>query len=469
MKLMNINPNNPLDAISPPPGREKALFCCNKPSRLKYGISIWLAALMALLATGMASAGMQLDIEKELRLLRDGQAQQYIDKARYRFAVFTFEDPDGTGLGNAMASILSHELLMNSKVSSVGVLRYVGNLSKASEDKQLRYFDKVEPLIESQGVQVAVWGTIRRSGDRLRIDSFTQLSPSTMRTAFSFSFRMPLKMGGGRLVHRVGPDRMLAQRLELPAAQAGNLAAIAANLDRLRAAPKDNSPIAGQLPLGSVYYLKQRRGEWVEVSMLSGKSGWLRSKGFCTGPCEPLLSVSRFASELMAYDDIGTIPQRSEMLAPDAKIFVDQLFAVSVLNGVPAQFAEQETLHILKPWCPAKDEAMPAAPASPPGGAAICNLRAITRLVSLSRMAAKQPLQDGRQTESTVRSVVDELATVSMSDPRHVPTLQNLATLFDFLGDTERAALARKLATDAGPADQAPPDDAPPPWDRPKL
>ncbi|PWB47075.1 MAG: hypothetical protein C3F18_12215 [Nitrosomonadales bacterium] len=429
----------------------------------KKSFWMWLVAPVALFFAGTASAGGIWDIEKELQLLRDGKVQQHIGKARYRFAVFTFDDPDGTGLGNAVASILSHDLLMNSKVSSIGVLRYVGNLGKAGEDKQLRYFDKVEPLIESQGVQVAIWGTIRRRGELVRIDSFMQLSPSVMRSAFSFSFSMPVEIGSGRLVHRIGPDRMLTQRLELSSEQASYLAPIAVDLDRLRATPNGSAPFVGQLPLGSVYYLQRRQGEWIQVGMQSGQSGWLRSTGFCTGTCAPLLSVSRFASELMAYDDRASLPERSERLAPDAKAFIDQLWAVEVLNGAPAQYAEQEALYRLNPWCPARDEAAFEDHAPPPGGAAICNLRAITRLVGMSRKAARQQLQDGQLKEDTMRSVADELAMVSMSDPRHVPTLKNLATLFGFLGDAERAKLAARLADEAASAVLVPAYDAAPP------
>ncbi|MFA5242596.1 MAG: hypothetical protein WC392_09525 [Sulfuricella sp.] len=409
------------------------------------GFLMWLVVLATLLFAGSASAGMQLDIEKELQLLRDGQAQKHIGMARYRFAVFTFEDPDNTGLGNAVASILSHDLLMNSKVSSIGVLRYVGDLSKASGDQQLRYFDKVEPLIESQGVQVAIWGSIRRSGEGVRIDSFMQLSPSVMRSAFSFSFSMPPEIGRGRLVHRIGPDRMLTQRIALSPEQAGKLVPVAVDLDRLRAAPNDHAPYVAQLPLGSVYYVQRRQGEWIQVGLQSGQSGWLRSTGFCTGSCASLLSVSRFASGLMAYDDRASLPELSEKLAPDAKAFIDQLWAVEVLNGAPAKYAEQEALYRLDPWCPAKS----GEQAIPPGGAAICNLHAIARLIGLSRKAAWQQLQGGQMKEDTMRSVADELARISMSDPRHVPTLKNLATLFDFLGDVERARLATRLADEA--------------------
>lgn len=420
----------------------------------------WLRSMLAMLVTGWlltgllphpAMAAMKLDIDEELRVLRDGHAKVHIGEAQYRFAVFSFDDPDGTGLGNAVASILSHDLLMNSKVSSVGVLRYVGELGRASGDAQLRYFDKVEPLIESQGVQVALWGTIRRTGDQVRIDSFTQLSPSVMRDAFSYSFRLPAEYGGGgRLVHRIGPDRMLTQRLTLSADSAASLGLLAASLDRLHATANDSARSVGQLPMDSVYYVQKRKGDWAQVGMQSGQSGWLRAGGFCTGDCAPLLAVSRFASSLMAYDQSGSLPDKSELLAPDAAAFIDQLWAVEVLNRTPPQSAEQAALAQLKRWCPGPDAGAGNTQALPPGGAATCNLRALVQLVGPTRKGANQQL-----TPKLVRSVTDELAVVSMSDPRHVPTLENLATLFGILGDGERARLARQLAVEAGSAGEA--------------
>ncbi|MDP1896697.1 MAG: hypothetical protein Q8K43_02300, partial [Sulfurimicrobium sp.] len=70
--------------------------------------------------------------------------------------------------------------------------------------------------------------------------------------------------------------------------------------------------------------------------------------------------------------------------------------------------------------------------------------------------------QDGQLTGNEVRSVADELATVSMSDPRHVPTLKNLAILFGILGDAERAQLANRLAEEAGSASLVSAHDAAP-------
>jgi hypothetical protein len=403
-----------------------------------------------------AWAAQPLDIDEELRLLRDGRIRVHIAGARYRFAVFTFEDPDNTGLGNAVATLIGHDLLMNSQVSSLGVLRYLGNLSTPADNRQLRYFDKVEPLIESQGVQVAIWGAIRRTGSGLRIDSFTQLSPSVLSDAFSFSFRLPQQNGDGRLVHRIGPGRMLAQRLELNAAETLSLGPQAQHLDRVRAAPNDSAAVAGQLPIGKVYYIKERQGEWAHVGVEGGSDGWLRAAGFCTGPCQPLLAVSRFASGLMAYDERARIPERSAALAPDALVVIDQLQAIDALNHAPAEIADQEAMRILEAWCPT---GAAADPAPPPGGAATCNLHAVAQLVGQSRQAARNRASDERLPEDLLRSVTEQLARASMSDPRHVQTLRNLGTLFEVIGDDDRARLAGQLADAADGGD--PPVNAP--------
>lgn len=415
------------------------------------GLAIWLLAVFAALAGVVhdARASMPLSIEKELQLLRDGQARLHLSGSRYRFAVFAFEDPDATGLGNALATILASDLLMNGQVDSRGILRYVGDLGSASGENQLRYFDKIEPLIQSQGVQVAVWGVVRRSAGGLRIDSYVQLSPAVMRQAFSYTFRLPREMGQAPLVHRIGPRRLLAQRLKLDAAQAASLAGIAASLDELRASPSDSAAVVATLPLGKVHYLLKKQGDWMRVGIEGGASGWQRAQGVCSGACAPFLAVSRFASSLMAYDDREWLPERNSSLADDAKAFIDQLYVVEILNRERPDRAEAEALRILDPWCPAAPSPAQETAPPPPGGAALCNLRTLATLVIPSRVAAArhQPLE-----AREIRAAARQLALVSQSDPRHVPTLKNLATLFKLLGDTQRAELAGRLADEPGGA-----------------
>ena len=124
---------------------------------------IGLVALAALLAAGVlpvskltttASAGMKLDIDKELSLLRDGRAQVHIGKARYRFAVFSFDDPDGTGLGNAVAGIRTGEGDIVSREFLGSVFRYRIRLGGGS----LIHLDEHKPAA----------ATLRREGERVR-------------------------------------------------------------------------------------------------------------------------------------------------------------------------------------------------------------------------------------------------------------------------------------------------------------
>jgi hypothetical protein len=413
-------------------------------------LAVWLLAMILLGIVPVmnlmpaATAGMAVNIDKELLLLRDGRVQIHISGARYRFAVFTYEDPDETGLGNALATIISHDLLVNSKLSSLGVLRYLGDLGKAGDERQLRYFDKVEPLIESQGVQVAIWGMIRRTESGIRIDSYVQLSPSVMEDAFSFTFRPPREIGNTPLVHRIGPDRLLAQRRTFTEAETLDLVAAAKRLAKLRTEPRDNAPLASELPLDKVYYLVERRGDWIKVAFQGGKPGWLRTSGFCPGAvCNPLVDVSQFATDLMAYDERDSrIPQHRASLTDDARVFLDQLIAVDVLNRAPPRYAEAEVLSILKPWCD------PQAGVPSPGGGATCNLRALAQIIGPARARAAEgdyrPLERER-----IRAITRQLAMDSLSDPRHVPILSNLAILYSWLGDSERSRLAAQLAESA--------------------
>lgn len=425
----------------------------------------WLLGILligVLSLAGLAQAGESLRIDHELQMLRDGKATAHLAGARYRFAVFTYEDPDGTGLGDALATVLSHELLMNGQVEKRGVLRYLGDLGRAADERQLRYFDKVEPLIESQRVQVALWGVIRRVDHGLQVDSYVQLSPAALRQAFSFTLRLAyairlsrdarlpygLKIGDARLIHRVGPDRMLAQRLLLDADAAGALSAIAKGMDRLQAAPADSAKVVGTLPLDTVYHLVDRQGEWLKVAA-GGKTGWLRRSGLCTGSCAPLLDVARFASGLMAYDERGEIPQRPDTLADDAKVVIDQLIALKAMIAGSKSRAVEDTIEPLRLWCPTSPiaEARPSAP----GGAATCNLSVLADAMASARGGNVIPFGRVRAltNKAFIQSLSQRLALASMGDPRHEPTLKNLSILFTILGDSPRAELAAKLAEEA--------------------
>lgn len=404
--------------------------------------------VLLVLALGLASLrgwGMeQLDIDKELRLLKRGQTQLHIPGARYRVAVFSFEDPDGTGLGNALARILSHDILVRSKVSSIGVLRYVGGLS-APAAEELSYYDKVEALTEAQQATVAVWGMVRREGERLVIDTYAQIPPTTLRQAFNWSFALPRAMGGGRLVAQLNPDRILVQRHELVASERDALLASAVRVNQVRARALDTDRVIAELPIDSVYFLQDRKEDWVLVNAGPGRTGWVRATGHCSGACLPLLDATQFVSGLLGFIDSDNPPAVTASLTPDAHAVRDQLIALVALDEAPPSMAEQEAAGFVDRW-------LASSAGVPPGGAAFGNLRAVIRIVgALKREGLErgQPFDERQLPRGQIAGITGELARASLIDPRNAVVLHNLAVLFGYLQDQEREQLSLRLAQDA--------------------
>jgi len=190
-------------------------------------------------------AGIRVSLEEELRLLEQGiQPRLRIAGAEFRVAVFTYEDPDETGLGNALASLVAGEILLRSRVSSIGVLRYEGSVLP-EEQGGLGYFDKVERVAEAQQVTLAVWGVVRQVRERLVVDTYVQVPPGTIDEAFLWIVSLPEAMGGGDLLARLRPNRIPAQRLDLPLGAIEVLGQAARNLNELRSEPRIR--LAGQI------------------------------------------------------------------------------------------------------------------------------------------------------------------------------------------------------------------------------
>src|SRR4029453_11558587 len=103
----------------------------------------------------------------------------------------------------------------------------------------LGYFDKVERVVASQGVALAVWGRIARARGVLVVDTFAQVPPETVEARFTWRLRMPEAMGGANLLARLRPNRLVVQRLTLPLSVSEALRATASRLDELRGTPSD--------------------------------------------------------------------------------------------------------------------------------------------------------------------------------------------------------------------------------------
>jgi hypothetical protein len=441
----------------------------------------------------------RVDVNAELRLLELGQTPpRHIPGATFRVAVFTYEDPDGTGLGDEAAALLARTILTSSGASSLGVLRYEGDLSPR-QPGDLSYFDKVERVVANQGVSLAVWGRIARSRGGLLVDTYAQVPAETVESRFTWRLRLPGGMRGEQLLARLRPNRFAIQRLRLPPGTAEAIRSAAQRLDELRRAPADAAAIAGRLPKGQVYSLLRRQDEWVFLQVRGGPGGWARLP-VCPGECGGFLSAASFAGGLISYMESGSAPPELPGLTPEALAVRDQLLALDALND-PRLVGH--SMDLTRRWS-TRAPTPPGAgtgegTAVPPGGAAAANAAAMARVSGLLsggfsaayertrpqleslRQAVREgclkppvgvtmgpaafeatgfrylsPLDVGLVYDritvdrESLRSIAFELVDAALLDPRNPELLRNIAVLFRSAGDAERAPKAERLAEQAG-------------------
>lgn len=426
-------------------------------------IRIWLhGALVALvgIAAAVPALAMEvIDAERELKLLGEGVTPlKRFGNVAFRIAVFSYEDPDGLELGDALAALASHELLTGARVSSIGVLRYNGRLTPAPGE-EMGYFDKVELLARNQEPTAALWGMVQRDGAELVVETFLQLPESTRSPGMQAKLRLPAAMGGDELRATAGSDRLLLQRLRLPASEAEHLRQAATRLGELREAPREDAPIRARVPLDTVFYLVERQPGWVQLAVSEGARGWVPLSGHCQGTCTQFLEAPRFLSDVLGFIQKRRPPESRDRLSADARQLRDELFAMAALDQAPQSFAHDEAISLLAPW-----QATPGATAAegPSLGASAANLRLIARLAGeLRRARASQPESERDAYDEivlpagTVRSAAFEAAEATVVDPRNADLLHNLQVLYRWLGDTERAALAARLMEQAEASSRA--------------
>jgi hypothetical protein len=257
-------------------------------------------------------------------------------------------------------------------------------------------------------------------------------------------------MGGSDLLASLRPNRIPAQRLDLPLGALDVLRQAAQSLNELRSEPRIEAPIVATVPAGRVYWLDDRRDDWVHVRAGEGKEGWVPSRGHCEGDCRPLLDVGGFAGELLRFIATGRSPATADTLSPDARAVRDQILALQTLNGGVAEEIQDGMDRVLSRWI---DLESASDGRVPPGGAAFANILAISRVAVALKLALRGRESGDAQSEyqgltidrDLVRGVADDLAQASMDDPRNADVLHNLAVLFEYAGETRRAELARSL------------------------
>lgn len=434
------------------------------------------AAVVPLLAGGVAVAEVRLDVDEELQRaeqLREAEQRRrqrsrvHIDSeqdlglierglrterripgARYRVAVFTFEDPDGTGIGGALASLIGRRIVLESGVESIGVLRYEGSLAPTPQ-QPLSYFDKVERLVGAQQVTLAVWGMVRRNGDSVSVETFAQLPAEVVEDSFSWMLPLPEAMGGDKLLARVRPSRILVQRHELSGERLRIIESAAKTIDTLRAQPSDDAPIVASLPIGTVYWFSARRDDWVEISTDDYK-GWVPADGNCGDACARLFGAAQFSAGLLQFMQSRQVPIATDDLEQEAHAVIAQLSVLEQLDTAQPGRFEAGVLRPLESWTRTSQSV------GSPGGAAFANIHALAQLTTSLQAAVAasgESLQNGfdavQLPQSRVSNIAFELADASLADPRNTDILNNLAVLFRYAGDPDRAALAERLAEEA--------------------
>jgi hypothetical protein len=420
---------------------------------LVVAATAWLAAAAW---PGAATAAIQVDSMRQLQLLDRGvQPPLLIGDARFRVAVFAFDDPDKLAIGEALATLAMHEVLVGARVSSLGVLRFSDPMAGPT-NAGLGYFDRIDLLADSQKVTVSLWGSVRRQGGQIAVDTYLQIPEPTVKLALQVRLALPRAMGGQPILARIGTDRVLLQRRLLPLDAADGIRRAASRLGELRNAPGDQAPVVRQVPLETVFYLKELRPPWVLVGSPQG-GGWVRSAGHCVDACAPLLDPARFVSSLLAFIEKRRPLETRPTLGAEAAMFADQTRALAVLGDPNVDDGGRAAAELLARWSPDKSN-IGADP--PPGGAASANLRLVARVSGALAGEARRRGSDDydalRLDPLAVRGFALEAAEALQADPRHAELLHNLAVMFDYLQEPTRAAYARKLLDDAVGAGRLP-------------
>lgn len=425
---------------------------------------LWVWVGCALAAPPAVHPAVEVSMDRELHLLLMGQTPpRHIPGAEFRVAVFTYDDPHDTKLGNALAALVGRHVLLRSGVRSIGVIGYTGSYKRSAE-LPWSYFDRVEKLTEAQQASLAIWGMIQRLGEDLVIDTYVQIPKHAREQYFTWRLRLPESMGGGDLVARLRPDRVHVQRLRLPASAGGEFAEAAASIARLRGEPRPEAPVIGKITLDEVYYVKERHeDDWVYL-VSSDFEGWAPLESHCEGHCRALLEAGGFAGGVLAHmARPDFVPQARPRQTAEALAVEEQLQALEGLNAGQPQEIYEQTVATVEKWIgPSRLEGLDdergidRGSGLPPGGAAFANLRALghialalqedfRRLGDVPEEETKAAFDSVEVDIDVVSDIAFDLAEASLDDPRNTDVLHNLAVLFDYVGDSGRAGLARSL------------------------
>lgn len=375
---------------------------------------------------------------------------QLLPEADQRIGIFAFEDADDTGLQNAAATIFSREVLASASQSKVGIITITGDVSSPTTEGNLTYFDKVEKVAAGQNITLAVWGIIRKTNDGVQIDTFLQILPQSLENNFTWKMELPEAMQGDELVTRIRPDRILVYRGVFNASEVSQLRSAHEQMTTLRTIADIDTRPFGKLPDNATYYVREKKADWLLLTAKGAREGWVPRFHDCSGSCENLLKAAGFVANVLTYVTDHRLPEFRQSLNGDSSAIAAQI----------------EILESLKTWDDLDNAASLAnawqqGDRIPPGGAVFANLEALAKIKSGLKEKLQQQLSDGsipsnrtfnevRLEQAYVLEIIAGLAEASQYDPGNTDVLHNLEVLFNYVGDLERAALARSLIEEYG-------------------
>jgi hypothetical protein len=387
------------------------------------------AGLLALAAAGAAAAA---DIRSIESFLANDGGDLPFEGASNRIAMLTFEDPDGTGLGDDIAFLASKRVLFDAGVESLAIILFEQGLEPDASG--LSYFEKVDRITEGRNFVAALWGHISRDADELVIDTFVQVysdrAPRLFDVELEFAaFDKPLRAS-------VAPRRIWAQSVRLPLSAIEEIHAIAASVRTLRETPdREAPPVENALLLeGTTYRIVDRSDDWTHVALHgSDLHGWTSVDAFCggEGPCAGIVAGAGFLNELLRYvNHRGSALRVADDATRTARAVGDQVLLIEMLRDPsgPSSSRFDEVMRTTSTWTQEK---------SAPGGATFVNLQSLAQLRQLEREGGLDP--------EKVRALANRLARASLDDPGNLDLLHNLSVLFGFLGDLDRSELAQTL------------------------
>jgi hypothetical protein len=364
-------------------------------------------------------------------------------------AVFSYDDPARTGLGNTLARIMAHRILIVGGRVSLGVIRYESFALGRTSVEELTYFDRVDRVLHAQRVTMAVWGSIHPTAGGWRVDTFLQIAgPDIPR------WTQRLATGStdcGTLQAHLKPERVALQSLVIGQDDLERLRRQGDELLLLRQSPGGRS--IRILSTNTFYKVVKIEMDFVQVET-TREWGWLPAAPKCGGACEELVAAADFAAHFVRFlrkREAPYEPSFDRALGPDALAIVEQIRALNPflwLSSTKPVTADararlQESIRLANEWSRTDATVDTRSQVAQVGRAVFANVRALSRIALLARVA------DERARRSEIKEIAFELAQAVQDDPRNVDALENLALLFRCAGDAERSRVAAELAQEA--------------------